>query len=298
MERTALPLLRTGCSVKAEYANNPIEPNILLLDAILVLFIVYIGGLFCLVKEKEIMKSLLGYFILLEILSFILGMNYITLRGIFPFDIILYIGEIIVSVVRNPVYYYNLHNPVFENIIQNSLLYIVIMLFYYKYIKVSEKKPIRICHLITFLVFIINSQIGYGLYYIKYNYEMYQHGLITGITFFLSLYGIYCERDNKKVLSYLYKVGILLIILNMVYFVTNYIKNIVEWKYFASILYFISDIAITPFSIEGSISYSSKNSCLYAILLIVILTVISWIFYRRNVRKNVSMELNTGSLEN
>ena len=99
-------------------------------------------------------------------------------------------------------------------------------------------------------------------------------------------------------LSYLYKVGILLIILNMVYFVTNYIKNIVEWKYFASILYFISDIAITPFSIEGSISYSSKNSCLYAILLIVILTVISWIFYSRNVRKNVSMELNTGSLEN
>ena len=268
------------------YKSNLTKIKYDILNGILILYSGYMILLYFFIKDKVIGKYLFVYLSLLQFFSFTAGMYYLTLRGIFPFNIVMFAGDIMMAVVHNPVYYLNLLYPMFNNIIQNSILYLASVLFYYKYIKLCEKKPISLYDIITILVTIINAQIGYQIYYINYVLEEYQHVFIVGLTFFLWLGGIYRQRNNQVVLKNVYRIGIFVSVLNIIYFVAEYSKIeaiwLFNWQYLASLVYFISDITITPFSIEGTISNSGGFSCFMAIILMLFLVVFSLFFYLKN----------------
>lgn len=174
------------------------------------------------------------------------------------------------------------------------ILFLVFVLFYYKYVKLCKKKPIGVYYIITALVSIINAQIGYQIFYIKSFNEWYQHGVIVGLTFVLWLGVIYRQRKNPVSLKILGRVGSIVSILEIIYLSPLFaVITELEWSYIAGLISFIPSITIPLFNIGGSMVRSSVVFWIISVVLMLLLTALSMYLYRKNYGK----QKGDGSIE-
>lgn len=233
------------------YWENPMEPNVLILNIILTSYVFYLVFLYFFLK-KDTLKYLRIYMLLLLFFSYVEVMNYVIWSAIFPFNIFIEIGKFMVSTVVYPIYYSYALEATYEHIIQNTILYFIFILFNNKYLRMCQKKPYDIFLVFTLWVTIVNGQIGYRINYFAPMNDWYNHGVVVSVTFFLWLGVIYRQRRKSDMLKILYRICLSIFIVNAVYAVFLEIKMVPG--YLKSILKFISDLTIMPFSMRGAIN--------------------------------------------